>query len=685
MINMTVKKTKISEKLIDCLLNILIIIFSIVLLISLYTNIQIKILGHNYANFFGYSMFEVQTESMEDEILAGDWIVVKLTNKVKLDDIITYELNGTYITHRVIEVYNSTFITKGDANTGKDDPVDQSQIIGKTVKVLGNIGILRKTLLNPAVLIMLIITLFLFNLAIRKDEPENNILKKIKSYLTIVINKVKSLLTKIPKKEKKTKEVKEVVENKIIEEVKEVPVNNQSVQNPVINDYMTNLQTYEKELREIEKIDDLDQTKIYRVIPVNLSEFNETREEIARNKEIIIDDDILEETEKIEIEAIEDKIEEDSLTAVELELIKNNFSNNKNIIDTIIDIKKEELNELFNIFDDKIETNEATIKKTFINTYINARYYNYYNDKDNECQGKSFIERLEKLIIIVTLELSNNYSGNDSKYSYKVHDYANILRIIANIDQNKNSTESKLKRAFYKIEIMPYFSDWDNSKIEHSIDEIIRIQKSYTEIINYFIKKLETNTFYLTFNQLDSNKNLQIVDLEHNIKFNKIYSDYIIDKTYSEGIVAEDKISVLLTLLSVQIINDMMASYFQKKYIIYIPKSLYKKEKKLARLLRMIDDEYAKAHTMILITHNELASYRNVIRDLKKEGYRFAVAFDEKPVTGRDNLYIINTIFVNKEDSNFENIISYIPEELLENVIYDDVVSKISSIGVSGE
>ena len=53
------KNKKLVGKVIDYTLNILIVILAIFLLISMYTAFQVKILGNEYSNFFGYSLFEV--------------------------------------------------------------------------------------------------------------------------------------------------------------------------------------------------------------------------------------------------------------------------------------------------------------------------------------------------------------------------------------------------------------------------------------------------------------------------------------------------------------------------------------------------------------------------------------------------------------------------------------------------
>ena len=133
---MNSKKKGIYEKIINMILDILIFIFGIFLLIFIYNNVQVKVLGNEYSSFFGYSTFEVQTGSMADTINPGDWIVVKTNKNIKLNDIITYSQKGEFITHRVVETYKDSFITKGDANNSKDKAINKSQIVGKVIKIL---------------------------------------------------------------------------------------------------------------------------------------------------------------------------------------------------------------------------------------------------------------------------------------------------------------------------------------------------------------------------------------------------------------------------------------------------------------------------------------------------------------------------------------------------------------------
>lgn len=153
------------------LFNVVITILIFLLIINVIANFQTTFLGKKYNNIFGYTLFEVKTGSMEDTLKIGDWVLVKITDDIKLNDIVTYEEDNAFITHRVIEHYKDTYITKGDANNSKDSPVLRSQIVGKVVKVFPQFGIIKKTLLNPIVLILFIITITL-GISLLKKQPQ---------------------------------------------------------------------------------------------------------------------------------------------------------------------------------------------------------------------------------------------------------------------------------------------------------------------------------------------------------------------------------------------------------------------------------------------------------------------------------------------------------------------------------
>ena len=259
----------IAKKIVNIILDILIVILAIILLITIYNNIQIKILGNDYASFFGNSVFEVQTGSMEPEISAGDWIIVKYEKNIQLNDIVTFEHKGQYITHRVIEAYNGTYVTKGDANSAKDTPISKDKIIGKVTKVLPHFGLLRKTIFNPIVLMFLIITCYLVSVTFKKPTEKEQAFEKE------LIEKVK----KIAPKKKKIEKKEEVVEEEVLEENKEEAKEETTeyVEEPEI---IASAPVEENE-------ENMDKTVFYRMVSVSEDEISS-----AYNTPVMVEEDI---------------------------------------------------------------------------------------------------------------------------------------------------------------------------------------------------------------------------------------------------------------------------------------------------------------------------------------------------------------------------------------------------------
>ena len=648
---MGIQNKKIYEKILNIILNALILIFSIILLISLYNNLQVKFLKKDYSDFFGYSIFEVQTGSMKPEIKPGDWIVVKSTDEVNLKDIITYKKDGEFITHRVIGTYNSTYVTKGDANNSKDDPIDSKQVVGKVIKILPTFGILKKTIFNPIVLVSIIITILICNFLFKnkKKEEKKDVEKISQDHLT---------------KEKIVKKVTRLKQIKKEENLKKLKMEEKNVQ-----------ETQEKENDDI----DLEESLSY--IPVDVSELDDTFLEIAKNE--IEEEPVIQKKEELLV------VEEEKIkpTKINLELLEKN-KKSKNIIDKFISVKIEELNEIISVFlnNIKVQVNEPTIKNNLISSYIEAKYYNYYGQVDISNNKKQTI-KIEKYLLDVSSSMIKNYKGSDTKYSEKVEKYLNIFNIISSLEHaSKTITDKRVKEEYYKKEIFRYAktNNWDNNKIKIAITNIMKIQRNYVGIVEYLLKKLETNMFDLEFNKLKTKKNIFGISLQHNITFGKVYSDYIIEKTYNEGVIAENKILILLNLLSIRLVNDMIESNFDKKYIVYLPKTLYTKEKKLEKILRVIDDSHAKESVVILLELAHLNTYKNIIKKLIKEGYKFAISINTNTKMDQknySNFNLVDYVFVDKNIPNIVKTLSTLPEDIMDKIIYEDIIEKIGDFG----
>lgn len=166
------KIEKILERAVKIILNSIFGILSIIALILIYNIIQITILGKPYMNIFGYSVFQVQTGSMSKTLEIEDIIVVKLTQNVKENDIITFIEEDSIITHRIIEIKEESITTKGDANNTPDEPITKNEVIGKVVYTFKNIAIWKRVFANPQVYILVTITLILFGISISLNEEK---------------------------------------------------------------------------------------------------------------------------------------------------------------------------------------------------------------------------------------------------------------------------------------------------------------------------------------------------------------------------------------------------------------------------------------------------------------------------------------------------------------------------------
>lgn len=150
------------------------IILVIVLLILLFFLAELKLFGKRYINFFGYTVFQVVTGSMDPVIKIDDIVIVKLTNDVKEDDIITYKSDDNFITHRIIKKNDDEIITKGDANNTEDSPILQDDVVGKVVYIISNVAIWIKVFKEPKVVVSLIISIIIIRLMFFKDIKNKN-------------------------------------------------------------------------------------------------------------------------------------------------------------------------------------------------------------------------------------------------------------------------------------------------------------------------------------------------------------------------------------------------------------------------------------------------------------------------------------------------------------------------------
>jgi len=85
-----------------------------------------------------YPIASITSSSMWPVIKKGDIIFIKGVdgkNDISIGDIVVYNNPRGFTIHRVVELNEDTFITKGDANNVNDPPVKYEELIGKAVYI----------------------------------------------------------------------------------------------------------------------------------------------------------------------------------------------------------------------------------------------------------------------------------------------------------------------------------------------------------------------------------------------------------------------------------------------------------------------------------------------------------------------------------------------------------------------
>ena len=153
------------RKVAEIIINVLTIIVFVILAIMIFAKVKMMVSKKEYFEVFGYSVFNVATGSMAPTINQNDIIIIKKVDTYQVNDIITFEKDDSFITHRIVTINDNNFITKGDANNANDLAINKQAVLGKVIKVFHDAGIWQKILTSPKVIIMIFLTLILFDFA----------------------------------------------------------------------------------------------------------------------------------------------------------------------------------------------------------------------------------------------------------------------------------------------------------------------------------------------------------------------------------------------------------------------------------------------------------------------------------------------------------------------------------------
>lgn len=149
----------------------------IIILFNLYTFLSFQIFKKNLVGIGGYATLEVVSGSMEPTIQTGDLIIIHQEKKeYQENDIITFmDVNGSFVTHRIVGRTSQGYLTKGDANKSVDPGyVRKEKIVGTYVLKIHRFGYLIKSIQNPITLVFVFIIGVMACVVISMDKDFSN-------------------------------------------------------------------------------------------------------------------------------------------------------------------------------------------------------------------------------------------------------------------------------------------------------------------------------------------------------------------------------------------------------------------------------------------------------------------------------------------------------------------------------
>ena len=328
----------------------------------------------------------------------------------------------------------------------------------------------------------------------------------------------------------------------------------------------------------------------------------------------------------------------------------------KNVMKEYIKLTQEEVTTYIKLIFERSYNKKIALR--YMDAYLNVRFYNFYPKDDDLTFRKNYLNAIkeeearilkempEKKKLIENMGLFFYYILYFDKISYRV-DVDEIIEKLFKIRKkllNKNDEEFK-----------------ENFATKYN---------EFSEKKENFLKKYETEEFYLKISDYEGQNNANRVNLKHNIKFPMIYSNQAIENVFDSGIIAEDKLQIEYNLISIEAIQDILKGNFKRQYIIEFEISLLKKKRKMTTILNIINNPAVQDKINLKITYKEFLTNKEEIYELMRDGFRFAVVLDSsfEPVYSNfERLNVFNYTIASKKLEYYNDVL--VNEDIVKRLI----------------
>lgn len=258
---------------------------------------------------------------------------------------------------------------------------------------------------------------------------------------------------------------------------------------------------------------------------------------------------------------------------------------------------------------------------------------------------------------------------------FEINIVKNLKEVYDNIDEN-DKFKDKVKYMFYMFKYIFYFDSVIEcssvrpliKEIKDFRDDVLKLEDNNFEAEFYdllkndliakkeFLDNFKDKNFEINYIKLE--ENLFNCELEHNLKFSKIYSDYAIKKVFNSKDISEQKLLVIYPLVAVKILENILKGNFQKKYLVDYCLNLKDKPKKKQRILKFVSSDIVKEKIALKISVNDYLENKEEVYGLTRDGFKIALLISKEEELTEEllSLFEVFTYIITNNEKIYERI-----------------------------
>lgn len=257
------------------------------------------------------------------------------------------------------------------------------------------------------------------------------------------------------------------------------------------------------------------------------------------------------------------------------------------------------------------------ISDELIQTYIDARYYNYgTNEKIRFFYRRIYDALLRKGQQLVKKEPRKKELIDNTIAIFQYYFYFDFVRGTNDLDK---IVDSICEKRIFKLNIK---SAVDDKNFKEELLELVRedIKEVKELLVSYGSKD-----FSLEFKKYSSDENYLKVRLNYFMEFPEIFSKEAIEEVFNTDIIAEDRLFVEYPMVSIEALKDILGGNFNKIYICDFASSLLNKKSKANQILQVIENQAIQDKMYLKVSYEDFLKSKEKIYDLIRRGFKFAL------------------------------------------------------------